>query len=348
MTLDSKIVTWAFLAVSGASITLIGCATPSPESTSQTPITISVAAPTALPATSDTTAGTLSSQTATFAEQVDRAIARFGELDDDTLGVHPYSWMAFVVATRRGWDDPLVTRYLQKVFDRQNPDGGYGIEFAWDAFQDGTTNAQQTTYAITLTDHVGPVFLAGYAAGVVPEWRVRQVIEQVETFPLADTPGSCVAYSTTDVDRPYCVLNINASAAMFLTEADAAGFDVDLSRVPQLVEHDRAAMIDGEWWPYTMNTPDVRQDWQHNATMVEAFMALDPATGRIALDAMSAATPPNSYEAAALLRLAPFDCALAQPSVLATALAEADQDAHHIGLVAYLGAIAGEACGWGM
>ena len=248
-------------------------------------------------------------------------------------------------------------RYLQKVYDRQNPDGGYGIEFAWDAFQDGTTNSQQTTYAITLTDHVGPVFLAGYAAGVlpkwhvrqvIPEWRVRQVIDQVETFPLADTPGSCVAYSTTDVDRPYCVLNINASAAMFLTQADAAGFDVDLSRVPQFVEHDRAAMIDGgSAEVYSMATPDVRQDWQHNATMVEAFMTLDPSTGRVALDAMSAATPPNSYEAAALLRLAPFDCAFAQPSVLATALAEADEDPHYIGLIAYLGAIAGESCGWG-
>lgn len=276
---------------------------------------------------------------------IDGAVADFLRLDDGTLGAHPYAWMAETIAVRRGWDHRLVKGYLRKVYRQQNPDGGYGINRAWDAFQDGSENPAETTYAITLTDHVGPVFLRGYEAGVVPRARVRQVIRLVEKFPLANTPGTCVSYSTTSADAAYCTGNINASAAHFLVRAHDAGFKVDLSRVPRIVKHNRATLLDGDWWwPYVVGRVE-RQDWYHNATMVEAAMDLDPKVGRKALSAMRRANVDDPWERAAMLRLARFDCRLADPAPLGQALRQYEGDAYHVALLAYEGATALAACG---
>lgn len=280
----------------------------------------------------------------TLAALVDQAIADFARLDDGTLGAHPYAWVAEAIAVRRGWDDPQVAAYLAKVYAQQNPDGGYGINAAWDAFGDGTVNAADTTYAITLTDHVGPVFLAGYKAGVVPRERVEQVVEQVERFPLAEGEGTCVSYSTTPSDARWCTGNINASAAHFLWRADQAGFDVDMSRVPGIVAMNRATLVDGEWWTYSSGET-ARQDWYHNVTMVEASMDLDPPVGRVAFDAMRRATVADPWERAAMLRLARYDCGLADAGVLKEALDSKRGDAYYTGLLAYIGATAIGACG---
>lgn len=277
-------------------------------------------------------------------ELVDRAIVEFQQADDGRRGAHPYAWMAKAVAVRRGWHHPLVATYLEKVYATQNPDGGYGSPEPWDANQDGSVNPADTTYAVTLTDQVGPVFLEGWQHGVVPKAKVEQVIHLVETFPLAEVDGTCVAYSTTPQDAPFCVYNINTSAAYFLRLASEAGFDVDLSRVPTIVARDRSALIDGEWWPY-MEGYTRRQDWQHNALMVEAFMTLDPPTGRITLDAMRRATTESVFERMGLLRLTRFDCSLADPKLVSDGLDEYAGDAHYLAIVAWEGALAVEACG---
>lgn len=277
-------------------------------------------------------------------ELVDEAIADFGKYDDGARGAHPYAWMAKAVAVRRGWHSPLVTDYLERVYAEQNPDGGYGLPEGWDAGGDGSVNPVDTTYAITLSDHVGPVFLEGWQNGVVPRQRVQEVIDMVETFPLATVGDPCVAYSTVPSDAGWCVGNINTSAAHFLVQAKDAGFDVDTSRVAGIVAYDRSTLLDGEWWPYVVGETR-RQDWQHNATMVAGFMRLDPPTGRVTLDAMRRATVSDPFEQAALLRLAKFDCSLADPAPLAAALAKHGEDAYYVGLLAYEGAVAVEACG---
>lgn len=280
-----------------------------------------------------------------LSDLVDQALADFRRLRvGTTLGAHPYAWAAEAVAIRRGWDHPRVATYLRKVYRRQNPDGGYGPNAPWDAFGDGSVNPADTTYAINLTDHVGPVFLNGYKAGVVPRWRVRQIIRLVEKFPLATVGGTCVAYSTEPVDAPWCVGNVNASAAYFLVRTHDAGFDVDLSRVRGIVRKNRATLIDGEWWPYSSAEP-WRQDWYHNVTMVEASLTLDPPLGRRTLAAMRRATVDNPWEQAAMLKLAPFDCRLADPRPLEAALAQHAGDAYYTALLAYEGAVALEACG---
>lgn len=282
-------------------------------------------------------------RTHALASLVDGAVADFRRLDDGKLGAHPYAWMAETIAIRKGWHHPLVKTYLRKVYKQQNPDGGYGINRAWDAFQDGSENPADTTYAITLTDHVGPVFLHGYEAGVVPGWRVRQVVRLVEKFPLANTPGTCVSYSTTPADAAYCTGNINASAAHFLVRARDAGFRVDLSRVRRIVQHNRTTLIDGEWWPYIDGQVE-RQDWYHNVTMVEAAMDLDPKVGRRTLNAMRRATVRDPWERAAMLRLARFDCRLANPVPLAKALDQHAGDSYYMALLAYEGVTALDAC----
>ncbi len=338
----------------------------SAASSPPSPPSVSLAVPVPLTAVSDPE---------TLAEWIDYAIAEFVQLDDrnadEDLEVHGYAWIASSIAARRSWDDPLVTDYLDKVYALQNPDGGYGIATDYDSFDDGSKNPADTTYAVTLTDHVGRTLLEGYAAGVVPAARVEEIISIVESFPLADVPGTCIAYSTAPADRPYCVDNANASAALFLTSAADAGFDVDLSRVDPILDRERAAMIDGVWWPYHSGKPAERNDWQHNAMEVEAFLDLDPAVGTVAFDAMRQLdpvppTPPSTvdwaapgrlpeptdqYDAAARYRLAPHDCSLADPEQLGRAVSETRDSgrgdaevARRLAILAYLGTLAAQAC----
>lgn len=283
----------------------------------------------------------------------DEAIAAFVRDDPGSLGVHAYAWVAQAIAYRSGWDDPRVAHYLAEVFRQQNPDGGYGLEFAWDAFQDGTVNPADTTYAITLSDHVGPVFLNGWRAGVLEGWRVQQVVDLLLTFPRVRVPaGICVAYSTTAPDQELCVDNINTSAAWFLVEADRAGFDVPglADVVDGVVDYERSALIDGEWWPYMSSTADTRQDWQHQATMVENMLTLDPEVGFRTLTAMTIErTAPTGWEQLAQIRLAPFACdALFERPSLDRAfdaeLAARVGDPFYLGLMAFFAARSSHFC----
>jgi hypothetical protein len=275
---------------------------------------------------------------------IDQAIEDVGRLDDDSLEAAQYAWMADAVAVRRGWSDPLVSKYLDKVYALQKPDGGWGLRTATDAFQDGTKNPADTTYSLTLTSHVGRVLLDGYVAGVVPKAVVQETLSLVESFPAADVPGSCIAFSTAAADRPYCVGSVNAAAALFLHRAAEAGFDVDRSRIDSILAHERESMIDGTWWPYYSGTPTERQGFHHNAVELEAFLELDRPIGEPAFDAMRAATPPDSYQATALYRLAPYDCSLADPSRLQAAISDYTGVATTLAELAYLGSLASRAC----
>jgi hypothetical protein len=135
--------------------------------------------------------------------------------------------LAFEASGRlRGFDDVRSQRYLAKVLSMKNPDGGYGLPFAYDLLGDGTVNPATTTYTVTLADHVGSPLLLGYLAGAVPKAEVQSIVNLIMSTPRIDTAqGQCIAYSRNPNDSVNyaCVHNVNAGAARFLLEANSAG-----------------------------------------------------------------------------------------------------------------------------
>jgi hypothetical protein len=172
-----------------------------------------------------------------------RALATFERTDNvgdgGTGGQKVMSYgLAYEASGRlRGFDDVRTRRYLVKILSMKNPDGGYGLPFAYDVLGDGTVNPATTTYTVTLADHVGSPLLAGYLAGAVPRAEVQNIVNLIMSTPRIDTDrGQCIAYSRHPNDSvPYaCVHNVSAGAARFLLEAQSAG--IGRSGLAALVE----------------------------------------------------------------------------------------------------------------
>jgi hypothetical protein len=153
----------------------------------------------------------------------------------DTGGTQSAHTLAFAAQTTAwlspaGWTDPAATAYLTRLYATQNPDGGYGLGYAYDAHGDGTMNYATTTYIVSLAGHVGPPLLDGMRAGVVPRAKVQVIFDLIATAPRIDTSaGRCIAYSrhgTNDAKPGLCVHNVNAGAAAFMLDAGRDGFAV--------------------------------------------------------------------------------------------------------------------------
>jgi hypothetical protein len=217
-------------------------------------------------------------------ELAERAIADFAALDEDQ-SAFSYAYLAAAIGRLYGWDDPRATVYLHKLQALQNPDGGYGLNYAWDAFSDGTVNPGTTTYTVTLAGHVGMPLLEGYRAGAVQPELVQQIVDLVVAAPRIDTTdGICLAYSyhANDAGAGNCVHNVNAGAAAFLREAQAAGFTIvdGDNLIAGITRREVAAYLPAErWWPYRDNPNDL-QDTDHNSYSAESMYFLAPATGR--------------------------------------------------------------------
>lgn len=195
---------------------------------------------------------------ATPADIAADAIAAFEAADSGTEGPHAYAYMAAAVGYRYGWTDPRVVTYLAKLYSLRNPDGGWGLGTAWDAFQDGTTNPATTTYTVTLADHVGPVLLEAYQHGLVPAADVQAMVNLLMSThsTIYTASGRCIAYSRSGFDNAVtvgCVHNVNSAAAWFLLEARAAGFDAPglVTKVAEMVRMEAGAWKwQTRWWPY--------------------------------------------------------------------------------------------------
>jgi hypothetical protein len=121
-----------------------------------------------------------------------------------------------------GWHSPEVPGLVDAVAATANPDGGYGLSQAWDAYQDGTVNPASTSYNATTAGHVGPVLLTGYLEGVVPASLVNRAIDSILDMPRSFN-GTCLPYSNSRYDlTKSCVWNVNFGAAAFVTAASQA------------------------------------------------------------------------------------------------------------------------------
>lgn len=244
--------------------------------------------------------------------RAETAVAAFEAADTGAGAAFEYAYMASAVARLNGWADPRVTTYLDRVYALANPDGGYGLGYAYDAFGDGTVNPATTTYTITLAGHVGPVLLEGYRAGVVPAVKVQTVVDLLmSTNQLNTSAGKCVAYSRSSNDAgsthlAYCVHNVNATVGAFLLDAYVAGFQApgQMRLIGDITRREVAAYLTTQvWWPY-MDTAAL-QDTDHNSASAEAMYALAPAIGHyVVYNHMAKALADNPFSPIAHMRLA--------------------------------------------
>jgi len=211
-----------------------------------------------------------------------RALDRVDALDaaTPTLRAFPLAFTAQATAwlSSSGWQDPAALAYLTRLYATQNPDGGYGLGYAYDAHGDGTINPATTTYTVTLAGHVGPVLLDGMRAGVVPRAKVQQLFDLLVTSPRIDTTaGRCVAYSrnANDVKVGLCVHNVNAGTAAFLQDAGRDGFAVPWWIVQGIVQREMSAYYSStRFWAYRDNMAPALQDSAHNAYDIESMYSL--------------------------------------------------------------------------
>jgi hypothetical protein len=221
----------------------------------------------------------------------DQAITAFEAADAGNETPHAYAYIMGAIARRHGWQDPRIAIYLNKLYSLRNPDGGWGLNFTYDKFSDGTVNPANTTYTVTLADHIGPVFLDAYQAGVVPASDIATIVNLILTTQVGtwSTAGRCVAYSrhsndAVNTSNGRCVYNVNALAAMFLQLANGAGFNQ--SGLHRRVSDMSKNVLNGFnyqtlKWPWYTQAGSPPQDTDHNAATAEAlYLGLAYGIGR--------------------------------------------------------------------
>ena len=218
----------------------------------------------------------------TWAQIADDAIAAFELADDGEQVPYAYAYLIRGIARRSGWEDPRITTYLEKLYGFRNPDGGWGLNREFTS-PGASLNPADTTYSITLSDHVGPTLIEAYRAG-----REEVVLADIATLVdlLMTTQfgtfaiGKAIAYARVATNNVSTgnnrdVHNVNASAALFLLQANAAGVTytgLD-KRVVSMTRREVAAYGESTaWWPYrgTLSASDT----DHTALQAEAMWTL--------------------------------------------------------------------------
>jgi len=261
------------------------------------------------------------SRSTEWSSRAEAAIADFAAIDaaNPVNNVNAYAYMAAAIARLHGWSDPRVADYLNDVYALVNPDGGYGLNFAYDALANGTTNPADTSYLITVADHVGQPLIEGYKAGVVPYAKVKSLVDLVMAWPQINyntAYGKCLAYSRHANDNVVygCVHNADVAAARFLYDASNAGVGATgLNKlVVDITRRETFAYIPGPitvygvsytaWWRF-MDTTSM-SDTDHNSYIAYALYPLVvPITAEVAVNHMNNALADNSMAPVAHLRL---------------------------------------------
>lgn len=214
-----------------------------------------------------------------------------------------------------GWADPRVASYLAKVRAARITTGRWGLGYAYDAFQDGTTNPASTSYLITNIGHVGPVLLDAYKAGKATRTEVEDILKVAVAWPKVHngTDGVCLAYSNSpnDAGADKCVHNVNQATAWFFRQATNAGIVISgmlLLRI-QIARYESATYLPASYnWRY-IERPGYRlggSDYQAVGAEWAWFEA--PAIGRAAINYSLGRTWPDPMSAIAHVWLAAHDC----------------------------------------
>jgi len=233
----------------------------------------------------------------------------------DTGGTQPVTVLAYAAQatawlSSSGWEDPAALAFLTRMYALQNPDGGYGLNYAWDAHQDGTVNPANTSYTVTSAGYVAPVLLDAYRhnPAAVPRALVQQQFDLIATMPRIDTSaGRCISYSrhANDAQPGFCVHNVSAGAAGFLLEAGRYGFAVPWWIVMGIAARELSALNrTTRFWPYKDSTAPAPQDSDHNSYTIEGMYELAfPAAYSAAYVAMFAAPDGTAQAPIVYMRL---------------------------------------------
>jgi hypothetical protein len=242
---------------------------------------------------------------------------RVAGVDDFYVAADAASALAARVSMA-GWGAADVPVLVEALIGTANPDGGYGLAKPWDAYQDGTVNPATTSYTATTAGHVGPVLLAGYAAGAIPAAPVRRAMDFLLDVPRSHD-GRCIPYSGSpaDVGKP-CIWNVHFGAADWVLRAsrlldyrtdDARRLaDVALSWLDILTQNPRTG-----YWAYS-SSGGGPQDLSHQLWTAQAVDSLrgtrDATTAMLSrpLWRVQARRFHDDSVAAAMSSIALFDC----------------------------------------
>lgn len=215
------------------------------------------------------------------------ALARFATEDDGDQTPHAYAFAAWTVGLLDGWDDPDAAGWLEKVYDLELPQGGWGLGYDRDAFSNGIVNPADTIYTVTTVGHVGRVLIDGYDNDAVPGDRIQSIVDLVlDDIPRVPdhTPGVCLSYSehAHDADEG-CVYNVNAQVGWFLHAAMERGFThPDLLHTVAGITSSTAAAYDhpSSWWQYgDSQRMDYTAGQNHHSSKTLAMLELAPPLG---------------------------------------------------------------------
>lgn len=208
-----------------------------------------------------------------------------------TAGSHDAASTGFEIimrSRRYGWTDPTVASLVQHLLDVRKPDGGWGIEKAWDAFGDGTVNAESTTYTVSTAGHAGPALLGAWQNKLVSDADLRAAVDSLLSTPRVTVAGgTCLSYSTSGYDQP-CVVNVSLGAAAWLKQVrEVTGWSIPLldDIVAQVTAADRYLFnaATGYWGysdlPRQLGKP---QDPAHQGYTLQSVLVLEPEFGKAA------------------------------------------------------------------
>lgn len=208
-----------------------------------------------------------------------------------TAGSHDAASTGFEIilySRREGWAGPNVASRVQHLLDVRKPDGGWGIEKAWDAFGDGTVNRESTTYTVSTAGHAGPALLGAWQNKLVTDEDLRAAVDSLLSTPRVNVPGgTCVAYSNSGKDLP-CVPNVSLGAGAWLKQVrEVTGWSIPLldDVVAQITAADRYLFNEGTgYWGYSdlpsqLGRP---QDAPHQGYTLQSVLILEPDFGKAA------------------------------------------------------------------
>lgn len=200
--------------------------------------------------------------------------------------VQHYAAMFYINATIHGYTSKEAMTYLKKC-EGKIDSFGYGLGFAWDAFQDGTVNDISTNYSITITEHMLPL-IYGYEHKVVDKARILNMITAYKKFPLADslTNGDCIAYSDHKNDIVGCVHNTNISCAKFIERIKRLGLaDRELKKQQKrIIQREINSFVVKDTNYYYWDKDSIPCDQNHIAnSALQMYDLKNPELHRIAL-----------------------------------------------------------------
>jgi hypothetical protein len=210
--------------------------------------------------------------------------AQAGDISESMFGSAYLASMVWREAQTSGWHSPATQARIEDLLASRKAGGGYGLDTAWDAYDDGTTNPATTTYTVTTAGHVGWVLLAAYTHGALPRGGLSSAVDALLAMPRVNG-GTCLAYSNapSDADQP-CVYNVTHGAMAFLVQVRGLTA-YRAAEIDALVRMMRSKLGEGYdpatgYWVY-MAGDTTAQDVSHQVYTAKSVEVVDPAFGAI-------------------------------------------------------------------